>query len=201
MSEPQSFGQGRPVDWPVESMLAELESLADRLRHGIPDPAKPARRWSLTAFSLYAAARVRSRDKLPGPERGRGAIGGHGDPTCSEASARVEDNDADLKHWHDLRADVEVMLTYGRHAVGLLDKATPAQQHPDRPETGKCRVCGEGPIYRGKPADISERCRWCYDRWIEWGVDMPERIVRWHKQGKTITPAMIRAELGEQVAG
>jgi hypothetical protein len=201
VSEPQSFGHGRPVDWPVESMLAELESIADRLRHGIPDPAKPSRRWSLTAFSLFAAARVRSRDKLPAPERGRGSAGGHGDPTYSETSARVADNDADLKAWHEWRTDVQLMLNYGRHAVELLDKATPAQQRPDRPETGRCRVCGEGPIYRGRPEDVSERCRWCYDRWIEFGQDMPQRIVKWHKQGKRVTSTMIRAELAEEMVG
>lgn len=192
-SEPQSFGTGRSADYPVESMLAELESITDRLRHGIPDPTKPARRWSLTAFTLFAAARIRSRDKLPRVESGRGG-NGHGDPTYGDAAALVVDNDPDRKAWLELRTDVEVMLTHGRHAVGVLDKATPAQQRPDKIEPC-CRVCGDKTLYR------SERCRWCYDRWCEYGVDMPERIVRWHKAGKATPPSLIRAELGEELAG
>jgi hypothetical protein len=86
------------------------------------------------------------------------------------------------------------MLNYGRHAVELLDKATPAQQRPDKIEPC-CRVCGDKAIY------FSERCRWCYDRWIEWGVDMPKRIVRWHKEGRRVTSTMIRAELAEELVG
>ncbi len=198
MSEPQSFGMGRSVDFPVEAMLAELESIADRLRHGIPDPSKPSRRWSLTAFSLFAAARVRSRDKLPQVESGRGGSG-HGDPTYGDAKARVDDKDADLMAWHDLRMDVQTMLTYGRHAVELLDKATPAQQRPDRPNLDCCRVCSrpndEPAIYR------SERCRWCWDFWILWKVDVPESILKLRRQGKRITENIIRTVLDEELAG
>ncbi len=193
MSEPQSFGTGRSVDFPVESMLAELESIADRLRHGIPDPNKPHRRWSLTAFSLFANARIRSRDKLPQVASGRGGSG-HGDPTYGDVKARVDDKDPDLRAWHDLHTDVQLMLTYGRHAVELLDRATPAQQRPDRIEPC-CRVCSRPekpePIYR------AERCQWCYRFWLDWKVDAPERILKLRRQGKPVSENAIRAAIEE----
>jgi hypothetical protein len=194
VSEPQSFGTGRSVDFPVESMLAELESISDRLRHGIPDPTKPARRWSLTAFTLFAAARIRSRDKLPPRQFGRG-IGGHGDPTYGDAKMGMDEHlDPDLRAWEDLRNDVQLMLNYGRHAVGVLDKATPAQQRPDKLEPC-CRVCGDKVLYSG------ERCRWCYDFWILWKVDAPKRVLSWRRSGKRITSTMVQAELAEEMVG
>ncbi len=195
MTTTQSFGQGRPADFPVESMLAELELIADRLRHGIPDPAKPSHRWSLTAFSLFAAARIRSKDKLPPVESGRGGSG-VGDPTYGDAKALVEDKDADLRAWQDLRVDVELMLTYGRHAVGILDEATPAQQRPDKPEPG-CRVCSRP----GKPETVhaSDRCRWCWDFWRFWGLDATETILKLRRAGKTITQNVVREHMGEEL--
>lgn len=188
----------RPDETQLRNAIDEMRGVLDDLELGILDRSKPdGKRWSLTVYELLARARVRSRDKLPAASAGRGAIGGHGDPTCSAATARVDDNDEDLRHWIELLTDLEVARTYLRRLPGYLRQATPAQQHPDRPRLDVCRVCGdtEEPVYR------SERCRWDYDRWLEFGVDVPERITRWRRQGKRITEAMIRAELGEELAG
>ena len=141
---------------------------------------------------------MRSRDKLPVPDRGRRDVGGYGDPTQTQAFARVEDNDEDLNHWREFLMDLQVGLTYFRRLPTTLAKATPAQQHPDRPEFG-CRVCSRP----GKPEPIyrAERCRWCYDFWLLWRADVPEPILKLRREGKRITEQAIRLELDEELAG
>lgn len=196
VTEPASFG-GKPLDWELRDAIAEARGILDDMELGILDRSRPdGKRWSLSAYDLFNRARVRSRDKLPQPDRGRRAIGVHGDPTASEAGTRVEDNDEDLKHWHALQLELRVAMGYLRRVTPILAEATPAQQHPDRIEVG-CRICSRPgkpePVYRGT-ASASERCRWCYDFWTQWGVDAPAAILKLRRDGKRITEQLIRAE-------
>ncbi len=189
----------RPDETQLRNAIDEMRGVLDDLELGILDRSKPGgKRWSLTVYELLARARVRSKDKLPGPERGRGAIGGHGDPTCSEAASRVEDHDEDLRHWHELLTDLEVARTYLRRLPAHLRAATPAQQHPDRPNLECCRVCsrkGDEPaIYR------AERCQWCYRFWLDWKVDAPEPILKLRREGKPVSENAIRAAIEETEA-
>ena len=189
----------RPDEHQLRDAITEVRGILDDLELGILDRSKPdGKRWSLTAFDLLARARVRSRDKLPVPDRGRRSLGGHGDPTATQAAARVEDNDEDLHHWREFLMDLQVGLTYFRRLPTTLAKATPAQQHPDRPEFG-CRVCSRP----GKPEPIyrAERCRWCYDFWLLWKADVPAAILKLRREGKRITEQLIRLELDEELAG
>lgn len=192
-----------PTHGQLTEMLDELRGAIDDLRLGILDRSKPnGRRWSLTVFELLDRARVRRRDKLVPAERPRARA--YGDPTVGDAIERVTDEDPDLRAWRSLLIDLQTMLTYGRHAVGTLATATPAQQRPDRIEVG-CRVCSRP----GKPEPVyrSERCRWCYDFWRQWScdgvsVDVPPAILRARREGKRITYAMIEAELNDvEMAG
>jgi len=195
---PASFG-GKPLDWELRDSIAEARGILDDLELGILDRSRPdGKRWSLTAYDLFNRARVRSRDKLPQPDSGRRALGGHSDPTSTEAAARVEDKDEDLKHWRDLQLELRVAMVYLRKLAPILAEATPAQQHPDRIEVG-CRICSRP----GKPEPIyrAERCRWCYDFWLLWKTDVPEAILKLRRAGKRITEQAIRAELEEVLAG
>lgn len=189
----------RPDEHQLREAIAEVRNICDDLELGVLDRSKPdGKRWSLTAFDLYKRARVRSRNKLPAPDRGRRAVGGHGDPTATQAAARVEDNDEDLKLWRALLMDFEVARTYLRRLPVYLAKATPAQQHPDRPEFG-CRVCSRP----GKPEPIyrAERCEWCYRFWLLWKADVPQAILKLRREGKRITEQAIRLELDEELVG
>ncbi len=197
MTETAHFGDSRSSEErQLEEIVAQLRAIVEDFRLGIADA--DGRRWSLTAGQLLGRARQRSRDKNPPPEANRGGGLGHGDPTGGGGLAYSE-KDEDLDHWRRFLAHLEAMREAGRQAVAEQAAATPANQHPRPIEPGHCRVCGDQPIYRGKSDGSSERCQWCYRHWIEYGVDMPRRIVAWRKQGKAITPAMIRAELGELV--
>lgn len=189
----------RPDERQLDDLLCEIESVVDRLRHGSADPARGGKRWSLTAFQLLARARVKTRDGFPASNGGGGGAskkGGDYGGGVVPSLALAGDTNEDRKHWDNLLLDLQVAMTYLRRLPAHIEQATPAQQHPDR-LVEACRVCGDPdePIYR------SERCRWDYDRWLEFGVDMPERIVRWRRQGKRITSTMIRAELDEEMAG
>ncbi len=192
MTATASFG-GKPLDWELRDTIAEARGILDDMELGILDRSRPdGKRWSLSAYDLFNRARVRSRDKLPQPDRGRRALGGHGDPTASEAGTRVEDNDPDLRHWHALQLELRVAMGYLRRLAPILAAATPAQQHPDRPEFG-CRVCSKP----GKPEPIyrAERCQWCYRFWLDWKVDAPEPILKLRREQKPITINLIRQAL------
>lgn len=202
MVDTQHFGDTRSSEERrLSDLIAQLRSVLDDVELGILDRSTPGgRRWSLTAAQLLAKARQRSRDKVAVPDRGSRAGKGMGDPVGSRV-AHLDDRDPDLVAWRSLHMSLQGMATIGALAVAALAKATPEAQHPAHIKPGRCRVCGDVPIYRGKPEDASERCRWCYDHWCEYGEDMPRRITAWRKQGKAITPAMIRSELGMELVG
>jgi hypothetical protein len=122
-----------------------------------------------------------------------GADGSRNGPTPAQAMAVSEER----KAWDEWLMDIQVAMTYLRHAIVVQAKATPAQQHPDMPEFG-CRVCSRP----GKPEPIyrSERCR-CQDFWILWKVDAPEPLIKLRREGKRITENVIRNVLDEERAG
>ena len=197
---PDAGNSTHPDRGQVEGMIAELRSIADAMELGLLDPERK-RRWSLTAFDLLSRAAIRRRHKVgerPGTQRRGGEEGGlwYSDPAGSEATSLVggDSHDPDLKAWKDWLQDVEVMLTYGRHALTLQDKATPDQQRPDKLEPC-CRVCSRPkkpePIYR------AERCQWCYRFWLDWKVDAPEPILKLRRVGKVVTENAIRAAIEE----
>lgn len=193
----------RPDERQLRELLAELDSIRADIELGILDRSKPdGKRWSLTAFDLMARARMRNRDGFP-PSNGDGSGratkkgGDYGGGTVPSL-ALAGDTDVDRQHWDRLLVRLQLMLVNGRHAVRELAEATPAQRHPDRPEFG-CRICSRP----GKPEPIyrAERCRWCYDFWLMWKVDVPDAILKLRREGRRITEQAIRAELDEEMVG
>lgn len=181
----------------LRGLIAEMRALADDFELGILDRSRPdGKRWSLTAEQLMARAKAAARAEKSGGggTPSYGADGSRNGPTPAQAMTVSEER----KAWDEWLMDVQVAMTYLRRAVVVLDKATPAQQHPDRPEFG-CRVCSRP----GKPELIyrSDRCRWCYDFWILWKVDAPAAILKLRREGKRITENLIRRELDEELVG
>lgn len=193
--QPTAGNSTRPDRHQVEGMIDELRSIADAMELGLLDPERK-QRWSLTAFDLLARAAIRRRHKVA-VERTQRRGRGYADPTSAVATEALDDDDPELKAWRDWLTDVEVMLTYGRHALMLQDRSTPAQQRPDKPEPG-CRVCSRP----GKPEPIyrAERCQWCYRFWLDWKVDAPEPILKLRRQGKPVSENAIRSAIEETEA-
>lgn len=190
----------RPDERQLDELLCEIESVVDRLRHGSVDPNRDGKRWSLTAFQLLARARMKTRDGFPsstgngggGASKKGGDYGGGVVPSLALAG----DTNEDRRHWDNLLLDLQVAMTYLRRLPAHIEKATPAHQHPDRPEDG-CRICSRP----GKPEPIyrAERCEWCYRFWLLWRADAPEPILKLRREGKRITEQAIRLELEEMV--
>jgi hypothetical protein len=181
----------------LRGLIAELRSLADDFELGILDRSKPdGKRWSLTAEQLMGRAKAAARAEKSGGggTPSYGADGSRNGPTPAQAMTVSEER----KAWDEWLMDVQVAMTYLRRAIVVLDKATPAQQHPDRPEFG-CRVCSRP----GKPELIyrAERCQWCYRFWLDWKVDVPEPILKLRREGKPVTENAIRLVLDELLAG
>lgn len=195
--EPDAADSTRPDFRQLREMLAELRSAADDFEFGILDRSKPdGKRWSLTAEQLMERAKAATRAEKSGgggtPSYGRD--GSRNGPTPAQAMTVSEER----RQWNEWNLDVQVAVTYLRRAVDLLAAATPAQQHPDRPELG-CRVCSRP----GKPEPIyrAERCQWCYRFWLDWKVDVPEPILKLRREGKPVTENAIRLVLDEVLAG
>jgi hypothetical protein len=177
----------------LAGLIAELRSILDDLEEGIVDRSRPdGRRWSVTAYQLIALARAKKPDGFPPPSSGEGggSTGGShgGGPVPMLVMANL--NDADRKAAEDLVLNVQIMASYGRHAVKVIDKATPENQRPDRPMLDCCRICSRP----GKPEPIyrSERCQWCYRFWLEWKVDVPPSILKLRREGRAIYDRDIR---------
>lgn len=198
--EPTAGNSTRPDRRQLEELVAELRWLADVFELGLADDE--GKRWSYTMFDLMARAQVAKRDGFPmsrdGSGGGRGGFAPDGSRPGPVPGMATAAEDEDRQRWWSLLTDLQVMVTYGRHACTVLAKATPAQRHPDRPEFG-CRICSRP----GKPEPIyaSERCRWCWDFWRLWKVDAPVPILKLRREGKRITENVIRAELAEEMAG
>lgn len=206
----------RPDERQLAEIFRELRSGIDDLEKGIEDRANQnGRRWSLTAGQVVAEGRGSQRDGFPRtgdakkplprgnrpPDPDPEADGGHtayGDTVGGIATAR---DAPEVVRAHDLLRSIELMRSAKNAAVQVLVDATPAQQHPDRPDLDSCRVCSRAghpvPVYRTSGAD--ERCEWCLRFWLLWQVDVPADILKLRHQGKRVTENAIRAALGELV--
>lgn len=181
----------------LRNLLDEIRAIVDDFERGILDRSKPdGRRWSLTAEQLMARAKASPRGVTGGASGRTPRYASDGSRPGSTPALALSVSE-ERKVWDEWLIDVQVALTYLRHAIDIQAKATPAQQHPDRLEVG-CRVCSRP----GKPEPIyrAERCEWCYRFWLLWKADVPEAILRRRRQGQSITEQMIRAELDEAMS-
>lgn len=180
----------RPDRHQFGGLFDALQSDLDDLRHGILDRSRSdGKRWSLTAEQLFDRAIARPRETVTTSGGGRPA-GSHSSPT--ESAATTKDSE-EVVRLRELVTHVRTALLCLDDAVKTLDRATPDQQRPDRPDLNACRVCSRP----GKPEPVyrAERCRWCYDFWILWKVDTPPAILKMRREGKRISEQAIRTEL------
>jgi hypothetical protein len=191
-------GEGRVTPQPdarqLHEVFAEIRALTEDFERGILDRSRPdGKRWSLTAEQLMARAKTATKTERAGGSAtpNYGADGSRNGPTPAQALTVSQER----RTWDDFLLDVQTGLAYLRRANDKLAAATPAQQHPDRPEFG-CRVCSRP----GKPEPVyrAERCRWCYDFWLLWKADVPALILKLRREGKRITEQVIRMELDEE---
>ena len=200
---PDAGNSTRPDERQLEQLLAGCAEAVDDLRLGILDRSRPnGKRWSLTAEQLLARARSHPRETVTVDRAGGGRGSGPPDPTMRQATTV---DSAEMVALKELLAGVHTATAALGQAVKALDKATPEQQRPDRPNLDACRVCTR-PGVEPEPVYRSERCRWCYDFWCRWShdgisVDVPESILKLRRQGKRITENVIRKVLDEELAG
>jgi hypothetical protein len=194
--DPRAGNSRKPDERQLEQVLAEIRALADDFELGIIDRARPdGKRWSITAAQLMAKA------KAPTPSNGTGggtvhyaADGSRPGPTPARALMVSEER----KAWDSWLTEVWTGVLALRRANDILAKATPEHQRPDRPDLDACRICSRP----GKPEPIyrAERCRWCYDFWLDWKLDVPEPILKLRRHGKRITENDIRTVIEEELA-
>ena len=177
-------------------LLESLQADIDDLRGGILDRSRAnGKRWSLTAEQLFDRAMARPRETVVQAGGGRPS-GSHSAPT---ESAAITVDSAEMVALREFVTHVRTALLCLDDAAKVLDRSTPDNQRPDRPNLDCCRVCSrpndEPPIYR------AERCQWCYRFWLDWKVDAPEPILKLRRQGKPISENAIRQVLDEALAG
>jgi hypothetical protein len=193
---PDAGNSTRPDERQLEQLLDGIDEAVLDLRLGILDRSRPdGKRWSLSAEQLLSRARARPRETVTVDKAGGGRTSGPPDPTMTQA---ITVDSAEMKALKELLEGVHTATHALGQAVKALDKATPEQQRPDRPELG-CRVCSRP----GKPEPIyrAERCRWCYDFWLLWKVDAPDSLLKLRREGKRITENLIRKVVDEELVG
>jgi hypothetical protein len=194
---PDAANSTRPDEHQLALLLDGVDELVVDLRMGILDRSRPdGKRWSLTAEQLLSRARAHPRETVT-TDRDAGVRGsGPPDPTMRQATTV---DSAEMVALKELLAGVHTATHALGQAVKALDKATPEQQRPDRPDLNCCRVCSRP----GKPEPIyaSERCQWCWRFWRLWGVDVPGSILKLRREGRPISENVIRKVLDEELAG
>ncbi len=174
----------------LKALLDELGALLEDVSRGPVLDAETGRRSPLCATELLARARIRSNDGYPSGSGVEGSsrrtatdrdgekLPGYSDPVGELVAIGVQDSLlTGLRGMvADLRGARKLLLSARKR---LVDASPPV---PEKGEPG-CRVLAR--FDRWEPVYRSERCRWVYDWWLEFGEDPPDEVVRaWIAHGK-----------------